>query len=197
VGDQVMQITHNDVMTAATLSIDVYHLPLDWLVHEQDDTVWVAIEGSDESVDWRRNLEMLYTSSDTHAGFENYSTRLMAEMLAAGTSFDSRKRLILCGHSLGGAVATIIASHMQDHFPRLGLVTFGSPRPGGRKFRDRLQVEHKRFVHGDDIVPHLPSSLLGFRHTVPEQMLPIAGDTPLRGIADHDMDFYLNALLGV
>ncbi len=192
-----MLLTHNDVVTAAQLSLDVYHLPLDWLVHEQDGTTWVAIEGSDESVDWRRNLEFVFTADDVHAGFANYATLLMAQILSAGTSFDSRKRLILCGHSLGGAVATIIASHMQDHFPRLGLVTFGSPRPGGRKFRDRLQVEHKRFVHGDDIVPHLPSSLLGFRHTVPEQMLPIAGDTPLRGIADHDMDFYLNALLGV
>ena len=192
-----MQITHNDVMTAATLSLDVYRLPLDWLVHEEDGTVWVAIEGSDESVDWRRNLEFVFTADDVHAGFANYATLLMAQMLSAGTSFDSCKRLILCGHSLGGAVATIIASHLQPSFPHLGLITFGSPRPGGRKFRDRLQVSHLRYVHGDDIVPHLPSSLLGFRHTVPEQMLPIAGDTPLRGIADHDMDFYLNALLGV
>jgi pimeloyl-ACP methyl ester carboxylesterase len=191
----LMELTHNDVMTAATLSLDVYHLPLDWLVHEEDGTVWVAIEGSDESVDWRRNLEMLYTSSDTHAGFANYATLLMAQMLSAGVNLDFRKRLILCGHSLGGAVATIIASHLQDRFPYLGLVTFGSPRPGGRKFRDRLQVPHLRYVHGDDIVPHLPSSLLGFRHTIYPQILPIAGDTPLRGIADHDMDFYLNALL--
>jgi len=129
-----MQITHNDVMTAATLSIDVYHLPLDWLVHEEDCTVWVAIEGSDESVDWRRNLEFVFTADDVHAGFANYATLLMAQILSAGTSFDSRKRLILCGHSLGGAVATIIASHLQPSFPHLGLITFGSPRPGGRRF---------------------------------------------------------------
>ena len=191
-----MQITHNDVMTAAQLSLDVYRLPLDWLVHEQDDTVWVAIEGSDEALDWRRNLEFVFTADDVHAGFANYATLLMAQMLAAGTDLDPHARLILCGHSLGGAVATIIASHMQDHFPHLGLVTFGSPRPGGRKFRDRLQVEHKRFVHGLDVVPHLPSSLLGFRHTVPEQMLPIANDNLLHGVADHDMGYYLNALLG-
>ena len=190
-----MELTHNDVVTAAQLSLDVYHLPLDWLVREQDGTTWVAIEGSDESVDWRRNLEMLYTSSDTHAGFENYSTRLMAEMLAAGTSFDSRKRLILCGHSLGGAVATIIASHLQPSFPHLGLITFGSPRPGGRRFRDRFQVPHLRYVHGDDIVPHLPSNLLGFRHVVPAKELPIPGDGPLKSVSDHAMDGYITALL--
>ena len=194
-GDQVMQITHNDVMTAATLSIDVYHLPLDWLVHEEDCTVWVAIEGSDESVDWRRNLEFVFTADDVHAGFANYATLLMAQILSAGTSFDSRKRLILCGHSLGGAVATIIASHLQPSFPHLGLITFGSPRPGGRRFRDRFQVPHLRYVHGDDIVPHLPSNLLGFRHTVHPQTLPIPGDSVFGGVADHEMTGYLNALL--
>ena len=191
-----MQLTHNDVMTAATLSLDVYHLPLDWLVHEEDGTVWVAIEGSDETVDWRRNLEMLYTSSDTHAGFANYATLLMAQMLAAGVNLRLSKRLVLCGHSLGGAVATIIASHLQPSFPHLGLITFGSPRPGGRKFRDRLQVPHLRYVHGDDVVPHLPSSLFGFRHTAHPQVLPIPGDGLFNSISDHAMAGYITALLG-
>ena len=35
-----MLLTHNDVVMAAQLSLDVYHLPLDWLVHEQDGTTW-------------------------------------------------------------------------------------------------------------------------------------------------------------
>ena len=190
-----MELTHNDVMTAATLSLDVYHLPLDWLVHEEDCTVWVAIEGSDESVDWRRNLEFVFTADDVHAGFANYATLLMAQMLAAGVNLRLSKRLILCGHSLGGAVATIIASHLQENFPHLGLITFGSPRPGGRKFRQRIAVDHMRFVHGDDIVPHLPSNLLGFRHVVPAKELPIPGDGPLKSVSDHAMDGYITALL--
>jgi len=191
-----MLLTHNDVVMAAQLSLDVYHLPLDWLVHEQDGTTWVAIEGSDESVDWRRNLEFVFTASDTHAGFANYATLLMAQMLAAGVNLHLSERLVLCGHSLGGAVATIIASHLQPSFPHLGLITFGSPRPGGRRFRDRLQVPHLRYVHGDDVVPHLPSSLFGFRHTAHPQVLPIPGDGLFNSISDHAMAGYITALLG-
>ena len=192
-----MRISHNDTMVAARLSLDVYQQPRDWLVHEDDlGTTWVAIEGSDEMVDWRRNLEMLLTSSDTHVGFANYATLLMAEMLAASAPLDRYARLILCGHSLGGAVATIIASHLQDYFTFLGLVTFGSPRPGGRKFRNRLRVPHHRFVHGADLVPHFPSTFLGFRHVTRPLVLPAPNDGLLNSIADHAMAGYINSLLG-
>ena len=190
-----MALSQLDVITAAQMARAVYNKPADWSVYSEADTTWLAIEGSDCGLDWRRNLEFVFTAEDVHAGFANYATLLMAQMLSAGTSFDSRKRLILCGHSLGGAVATIIASHLQPSFPHLGLITFGSPRPGGRRFRDRFQVPHLRYVHGDDIVPHLPSTLLGFRHTVHPQVLPIPGDSVFGGVADHEMTGYLNALL--
>jgi len=55
-------------------------------------------------------------------------------------------------------------------------------------------VPHHRYVHGDDIVPHLPSNVFGFRHTGPAKVLPVPDDSPLRGIRDHDMDGYLIAL---
>lgn len=184
----------NKLITAAILARRVYDIEPDWLVQTGYETTYLAIEGSDELTDWRRNFEFLLTSSDTHAGFQNYATLLMAQMLASGVSLDPKRHLILCGHSLGGAVATVIAAQLQDHVPNLTLVTFGSPRPGGRRFRQRLKVPHHRFVHGDDVVPHLPASWLGFRHTTAPRPLAVLNDNALLGVADHAMDGYVNAL---
>ncbi len=91
-------------------------------------------------------------------------------------------------------MATIIAAQLQQHIPKLTLVTFGSPRPGGRLFREQLRFPHYRYVHGDDVVPHLPMAAFGFRHTVDPIRLPVPNDSILKGIGDHDMDGYLAAL---
>jgi predicted alpha/beta-hydrolase family hydrolase len=189
-----MAFTTHNLMQAAELARRVYDLRPDWLVERDGAQVYLAIEGSDEAADWRRNFEFVYTAGDTHAGFANYATLLMAQMLAEGVSFRRDDHLIISGHSLGGAVATIIAAHLQDHLPWVDLVTFGSPRPGGRRFRQRLRVPHHRYVHGDDVVPHLPSAAFGFRHTAQARVLWIDDDSPLRGVADHAMDGYLHAL---
>jgi pimeloyl-ACP methyl ester carboxylesterase len=188
--------TDSEVLTAAKLARAVYDDPCDYQLYQRDGTTWLAIEGSDELIDWRRNFEFLLTSSDTHLGFANYATLLMAQMLASGVVLDPTHRVIITGHSLGGAVASIIAAHLQDHIPDLHLVTFGSPRPGGSRFSKRLKLPHHRYVHGDDIVPHLPSRLLGFRHTTVAMPLPIPRDSALMGIADHAMDGYVMALAG-
>jgi hypothetical protein len=130
-------LSNSDIHTAARLARAVYADPCDWQCFSQDGTTWLAIEGSDELVDWRRNLEFLLTSSDTHIGFSNYATLLMSQMLVNNVSVMFSNRLIITGHSLGGAVATIIAANLQDHIQNLHLVTFGSPRPGGWGCRSR------------------------------------------------------------
>ena len=51
------------------------------------------------------------------------------------------------------------------------IVTFGAPRPGGRKLRRRLAArEHYRYRHGDDVVPLTPPWLAGYVHTCPKNL---------------------------
>ena len=185
-----MALSHAQLQTAAYLALQVYQQPADWLAQTVDGTLFIAIEGSDTAIDWRRNAEFIFTTSDTHAGFENYATLLMAQMWAAGVQLPAGQPVVVTGHSLGGAVATIIASHLQAHQFPLHLVTFGSPRPGGAKFRKRLKVPHHRFVHGLDVVPHMPLALFGFRHVSPAIVLPEPNDSILHGVADHQMSIY-------
>jgi pimeloyl-ACP methyl ester carboxylesterase len=186
-----MALSHYQLSVAADLCRAVYANPDDWLVHTEDTTTWIAIEGSDELADWRRNFEFILTSSDEHLGFGSYARQLMAEMWAQRVELDLNHTIVLCGHSLGGAVATIMAAQLQNEIPKLELVTFGSPRPGGRKLRKRLRVPHHRYRHASDIVPEMPLWIAGFRHTAPViQLEPSSPLHALRGVKDHDMGVY-------
>ena len=66
------------------------------------------------------------------------------------------------GHSLGAALATIMASRLDAN----ELYTFGSPRVGDRHFVKEMntdKVKHYRFVNNNDIVTRVPPPLL-YRH---------------------------------
>ncbi|MFN7806603.1 MAG: lipase family protein [Planctomycetaceae bacterium] len=73
--------------------------------------------------------------------------------------------LVLTGHSLGGALATLAL----DDLPSSRLLTWGAPRVGDQQFVDSLRaVSIERFVHCCDLVARVPlvslsrESLVGF-----------------------------------
>ena len=80
------------------------------------------------------------------------------EALAGETGMPTYwRRLVLTGHSKGGAEATVMAALLcLNHFPPAAVVTFGSPRPGMAGLGKHLRkngVRLERYVLGDDIVP--------------------------------------------
>ncbi len=75
---------------------------------------------------------------------------------------DKKHQIWICGHSLGGAMATLCASRLVDLVPIL--YTYGSPRVGGPLFVKQCDVEHHRYRNNNDIVPTVPLWLMGFRH---------------------------------
>jgi hypothetical protein len=76
-------------------------------------------------------------------------------------------RFWFTGHSLGAAMAAIAAYEIGNV---QALYTFGSPRVGDVKFAELFSaadIAHYRFVHHDDIVPHVPIHvplLFGYEH---------------------------------
>ena len=67
------------------------------------------------------------------------------------------------GHSLGAALATIMASRLDAN----ELYTFGSPRVGNRDFVKEMKkdgVKHYRFVNNNDVVTSIPFPIR-FRHS--------------------------------
>jgi hypothetical protein len=74
------------------------------------------------------------------------------------------QKLWLAGHSLGGALATLAAAHL-DRDAVHGLYTYGCPRVGDAKFTRMLpESSHFRFAHRQDWVVEQPPAFLGYVH---------------------------------
>ena len=70
-------------------------------------------------------------------------------------------RLVVTGHSLGAAMATVMAGS----YPAATLVTFGSPRVGDEAFVACFEGRDvRRFVDTADLVTRVPPELIGYRH---------------------------------
>ncbi len=80
----------------------------------------------------------------------------------------NNKPLWLTGHSLGGAIATLLAFHIPERVA--GLYTYGSPCVGNSEFvnvfnnKDHLAAKTFRYVHGSDAVANaLPLTGLDYQ----------------------------------
>ena len=184
------------VLEALKCCRDVYPHSDDFLVSRKfaGHTI-LAVEGTKETTDWVTNLKFLIKRDDCHRGFRNNANRTLASLVIGYEALDPKRKLILAGHSLGGATATLIAEALWDSGNKnIGLVTAGSPRPGGRRLRRRIKdLEHLRFVHGDDIVAGTPPWLAGYVHTHPAIKLKDENDTRFNGVADHNIGDYVTA----
>ena len=77
------------------------------------------------------------------------------------------KTLWFTGHSLGAAMATIMASrakHNVELNDPVELFTYGSPRVGWREYCNSLNVIHHRWKNNNDIVTTVPLAVMGFKH---------------------------------
>lgn len=97
-----------------------------------------------------------------HAGFRNTAMGLWPEV-RDWIERAQPERLIVCGHSLGAAIATLLALPAGAKL----LVTIGSPRVGDAAFTAHLaasNLQNLRIVHCCDVVTELPPTALGFQH---------------------------------
>jgi hypothetical protein len=91
-----------------------------------------------------------------HAGFRH----ALPDMNALTHLIPDGARLLITGHSLGAALATLAAARLR----RGSLYTFGSPRVGDKAFAASMQdIDHSRYVDCCDGVTILPLPI-GYRH---------------------------------
>lgn len=99
------------------------------------------------------------TGGSVHRGFADALDTIWGTITAQIPSSDAR--LLMTGHSLGGALALLAASRLRPS----KLFTFGSPSVGDEKFAKTVaEVPHDRFHNCSDLVCRLPLALLGFVH---------------------------------
>lgn len=108
-----------------------------------------------------------------HRGFKREVDELWP-MIDKSLQENTTKKVWFCGHSLGGAMATICAGRcFLSEIPSMpeALFTYGSPRVGTKRYINYCHIQHIRWVNNNDIVPRLPPAWLGFRHAGREMYL--------------------------
>jgi triacylglycerol lipase len=158
------------------------------------------------------------TVSRVHQGFKQEVDDLwpmIVEDITRTQNLD--KKLWFCGHSLGAAMTTIMASRCH-HDPALPdpveTYTYGSPRVGWPTYVKSLGMVHHRWVNNNDIVTRVPLAIMGYRHHGEEHYMNAWGNVRkptgwqrfkdrMRGMwmglkkgsidnfSDHGMNFYI------
>lgn len=149
-------------------------------------TLIIAFRGTRESVDWSiSNLKMFPValkngSSQSkkikvHRGFQQ--TLYYTDKTTKLQSFDailkhiadldlfSNRKIVITGHSLGGALATLFSVKLRAIEPIVvenqleEIVLFGAPAVGLKKFKsfyNELNQKTIRIINGSDVVPFTP-----------------------------------------
>lgn len=132
--------------------------------------LWIAFRGTQPTQlnDIKADLDLFKEKSESagevHGGFKQEVDELWEEVIKElnhNETLKNSRDVYFCGHSLGGAMATIAAARYTE---TKELFTFGSPRVGGKTFVNTCVVPHYRFVNNNDLVPKVPPSILGFKH---------------------------------
>lgn len=154
----------DDILTGAQARITLWR---------SDDCVCVAFRGSSELDDWAHNACAFQRPLPAphglhvraHAGFLRQYSAVHGRILEILKRVSAR-RLVLTGHSLGGALATIAAALLPREYS-FDLVTFGCPRAGNGPFaklvEDRCDSV-SRVVHDRDVVPVMPMRAMNYAH---------------------------------
>ena len=122
-------------------------------------------EWNDIKADANAASVLAETTGKVHRGFKTEVDDLWPMIETA--LIDNDQPLWVCGHSLGGAMATICAgrcylSHINSTPSEL--FTFGSPRVGNKRYINHVKLDHYRFVNNNDIVTRVPPPFMGYRH---------------------------------
>jgi triacylglycerol lipase len=135
---------------------------------QSDKDIIIAFRGTDSKEDTLADLNASQCTFPwaankcaTHRGFTDIYNTLRQQVIAVLANCSPDKRLIITGHSLGGALATLCALDIASntHFGSPTVYTFGAPRVGDPIFAanyNRLMTNNYRVVINSDLVPLLP-----------------------------------------
>ena len=168
---------------------------------ELDDMVVVSFRGT--QLDQKEDLKSAFTfwkqpfgNIKVHKGFAQAIEKLIPNILADLDQIPKGKRVVFVGHSLGGALSTLLSvMYKPDE-----LCTFGAPRVAGPELAEYLSdIEYNRIITKWDLVRWLPPNIpyiLPYKHSGTCRVLNVKWHwNPKKFIHPHLLVTYLNALL--
>ncbi|GIL50703.1 hypothetical protein Vafri_6817 [Volvox africanus] len=129
---------------------------------------------------------------------------LLDEITGTGNKGDNWQ-VVVTGHSLGGALATLAAYELADRrtparaVQKIAMYSFGAPRVGNKAFAeefDRLVPDAWRVTNSNDIIPSVPR-LMGYCHVGHAVRLGADGDVKIGRSTAESQDAFGEGKSGV
>ena len=153
---------------------------------EHEEWMAMVFRGTDEFADWLDNLSIKTERTDFgdfHHGFYRSLEDVWDTIYSAYSKAvaKNKKPLFITGHSLGGAMATVVAAKFiyMDR-PFTSLYTFGQPRAVTRETARLINSEaggrYYRFQNNMDVVSRIPARISGYSHAGKNLYITNEGD---------------------
>lgn len=144
------------------------------LKNHKDQTYWILLRGSKFYRDWladaRQHQEPYDCGGHVHAGFLTVLKSIRFAILKSLPEASLPCRVLVTGHSLGAAVATLLALLLKKDRPlaNVSLMTSACPRVGDEAFCELMDARvpsHVTLRNDADLVPTIPSAVtVNFRN---------------------------------
>ncbi|MDP8052883.1 lipase family protein, partial [Pasteurella atlantica] len=140
---------------------------VDVLFYTDEHNAVIAIRGTHEKIDDLGGTdaeaklvsgEAINVKGKLHEGFYEHAKYIIKhEKFSAFLTIAKTKNLFVTGHSMGGAVATILSAYFNEQGLDPLLYTYGSPRAGDLDFVSAYaDITHYRHFNDGDIIPIVP-----------------------------------------
>jgi hypothetical protein len=196
----------------------------EWGILEMPNVVLLVFRGSElkpamnDLSDWARDSNAQLQGGNewgggkVHKGFAKGANSVWVKVSSTTALYaGARRPVFVCGHSLGGALATLAAFRLRNKIGNVrGLYTYGSPRVGNKDFQKAFVAKgfvYGRWVNDRDPAPVLPPERLSFVQMGKMHRLKSGSGATMdssagyafdpRQISDHYMDNYLEKLWGL
>ncbi|MHC8339437.1 lipase family protein [Pseudomonas sp. HLT2-19-2] len=143
-------------------------------ITHHDEVVLISVRGTKELVDFVRDTDAEQVPFEegvgkTHQGFYKAYKAMSKFVQVYLDQFHTGQKIIICGHSLGGAIATLLAEALRrgPNAYDILLYTYGSPRAGDADFvNGAAELAHHRMVNSNDPIPSVPAPWMNTRKSI-------------------------------
>ena len=122
----------------------------------------IAFRGTQQGRDWLTDAMVVpvpYAGRLCHGGFALAHKSVWKKVVKM---IDWKKRTLICGHSLGGALAELSAAKIWKKHPTINLITFGKPNVFFKGFKRPMELDKQiSCVQGSDMVARIPRLCYG------------------------------------